>query len=82
MKIDDGIDKDELEEITGPAKSYARFGALGVQMMAAIVVFLLLGRWLDGKLALKTPWFTVVGVFMGIAGALWFLFKETRKGEN
>ena len=82
MKIDDGIDKEELEEITGPAKSYARFGALGVQMMAAIVMFLLGGRWLDGKLALKTPWFTVLGVFMGIAGALWFLFKETRKQEK
>ncbi len=78
MKIDDGIDKDELREITGPAKSYARFGALGVQMMAAIVLFLLGGRWLDGWLGLGTPWFTVLGVFLGITGALWFLFKETR----
>ena len=80
MKIDDGIDKDELKEITGPAKSYARYGALGVQMVASIVIFILLGRWLDGMIGGKTPWCTVAGAFLGIAGAIWFLFKETRKG--
>lgn len=80
MKIDDGIDKDELEAITGPAKSYARYGALGVQMVAAIVGFILLGRWIDGLTGTMTPWFTVVGAFLGIGGALWFLFKETKKG--
>lgn len=80
MKIDDGIDKEELDEITGPAKSYARYGALGVQMVASIVVFILLGRWLDGLLEAKTPWCTVCGALFGIAGAIWFLFKETRKG--
>lgn len=80
MKLDDGIDKEELKEITGPARSYARFGALGVQMVMSIVLFILLGRWLDGLVSAKTPWFTVAGTFFGIAGALWFLFKETRKG--
>ncbi len=81
MKIDDGIDKDELNAITGPAKSYARYGALGVQMVAAIVVFILLGRWLDGLIGGETPWCTVAGAFLGIAGALWFLFQETKKGS-
>lgn len=80
MKIDDGIDKNELREVTGPAKSYARYGALGVQMVASIVVFILMGRWLDGLMSGETPWCTVAGAMLGIAGALWFLFKETRKG--
>ena len=80
MKLDDGIDKEELEEITGPAKSYARYGALGVQMVVGMALFILGGRWLDKLLHLETPWFTVAGVFFGIAGALWLLFKETRKG--
>lgn len=81
MKLDDGIDKEELEEVTGPAKSYARYGALGVQMMVAIVLFVLGGRWLDKTLHQETPWFTVLGVFLGITGALWFLFKETRRKD-
>lgn len=79
MKLDDGIDKEELEEIARPVKSYAKYGALGAQMMMGMVLFILGGRWLDKTLALATPWFTVVGVFLGIAGALWLLFKETRK---
>lgn len=79
MKLDDGIDKEELNRITGPAKSYARYGALGIQMVATVTVFILCGHWLDGAAGLKTPWFTVLGVFMGVTGALWFLFQVTRK---
>lgn len=79
MKLDDGIDKEELEEITGPAKSYARYGAIGAQMVVALVLFILGGRWLDRILHLATPWFTLLGVLLGITGALWFLFQETRR---
>jgi len=79
MKLDDGIDKKELEEVTGPAKSYARFGALGIQMVAFLAVGVIGGRWLDGKVPLKFPLFTVLGVLFGLVGAMWFLFKEATK---
>ena len=79
MKLEDGIDKEELEEVTGPAKSYARYGAMGTQMVVGMVLFILGGRWLDNELELATPWFTVLGVFLGVTGALWLLFKETRR---
>lgn len=79
MKINDGINKEELEEVTGPAKSYARFGALGVQMVAFLAIGTLAGRWIDGKVALKVPVFTLLGVLFGLIGAMWFLFKEARK---
>ena len=79
MKLDDGIDKEEAEDIETAASSYGRYGALGIQMVAVILVFLFGGHWLDGRLGLKTPWLTVLGVFIGIAGAIWLLFKETRR---
>lgn len=79
MKIDDGIDKEELDEVTGPAKSYARFGALGIQMVAFLAVAILAGRWIDSKVQLKVPVFTLLGVLFGLIGAMWFLFKEARK---
>jgi len=79
MKLDDGIDKEELEEITGPAKSYARYGALGIQMVAFLAVGVLGGRWLDSKVDPEFPLFTLIGVLFGLAGALWFLFKEATK---
>ena len=79
MKLDDGIDKEELEEVTGPAKSYARYGALGIQMEAFLAVGVIGGRWLDGKLAWKFPLFTLLGVAFGLVGSLWFLFKEAQR---
>ena len=79
MKFDDGIDKDELESVNGPAKSYGRYGALGIQMVAFLAAGVLGGRWLDSKVVLKFPLFTLLGVFFGLAGALWFLFKEATK---
>lgn len=79
MKLDDGIDKEELEEVTGPAKSYARFGALGIQMVAFLAAGVLGGRWLDGKVDVGFPLFTLIGVLFGLVGALWFLFKEATK---
>lgn len=80
MKLDDGIDKEDIQEAEDAANSYGRYGALGIQMVVVIVVCLLGGHWLDGRLELSTPWFTIAGVFLGIGGALWFLFKETRRG--
>ena len=80
MKIDDGIDKEELESVNGPAKNYGKYGVLGIQMVAFLAVGVLGGRWLDSKVVLKFPVFTLLGVLFGLVGALWFLFKEaTRK---
>jgi len=82
MKLDDGIDKEDVEEAKDTARSYGRYGALGIQMVVIILVFAWGGHWLDGRLALKTPWFALLGVLIGIFGALWTLFKETRKGSS
>jgi heme/copper-type cytochrome/quinol oxidase subunit 4 len=80
MKLDDGIDKEDVEEAKDSARSYGRYGALGIQMVVIILVFAWGGHWLDGRLELKTPWSTLLGALIGIFGALWTLFKETRKG--
>lgn len=79
MKIEDGIDKEELESVNGPAKSYGKYGALGIQMVAFLAVGVLAGRWMDSKVVLKFPLFTLLGVLFGLVGALWFLFKEATK---
>ena len=79
MKIDDGIDKDELKEITTPAKSYARYGALGLQMVAFVILGVFGGHWIDKALGLKYPVFSLLLMLFGLVGAFWFLFQETRK---
>ena len=79
MKGEDGVDKEEVEDAKDAARSYGRYGALGIQMVVIILVFAWGGHWLDGRLSLKTPWFTLLGALLGIFGALWTLFKETGK---
>ena len=49
-------------------KAFARVGALGIELAISIVIGLLAGRWLDGKLS-TAPWLTLVGLILGaIAG--------------
>lgn len=61
--------------------NYLRYSALGFQMAGIILVGVLAGRWLDGKLHWAMPICTLVLSLLSIAGAMLFLFKETgRKG--
>ncbi len=41
-----------------------RASSAGIELALAVVVCLLIGRWLDGKLA-TDPWFTLGGVVLG-----------------
>ncbi len=79
MKLDDGIDKSELEEVKQGMNAYARFGTLGIQMVAFLVIGIFGGRWLDRTVVLKFPLFTLLGTLIGVVGAMWFLFQETKK---
>ena len=80
MKVDDGIDKDELEEVTRPAKNYARYGGLAFQMAAVIALSVWGGQWLDGLLGWKFPLFTILLLLTGLTGVIWSIYRSVRKG--
>lgn len=50
----------------------ASFAGAGVQFVISILLFLYIGKWLDGKLG-TAPWLLMVGVFVG-AGAGFYSF--------
>ena len=79
MKLDDGIDKEELKEADNMMRIYARYGSIGLQMLVIMVLFSWCGHWLDGRIGWEHPWLTILFAFIGLAGAIWFLFKETKK---
>jgi F0F1-type ATP synthase assembly protein I len=56
----------------GGSPSPASFAGAGVQFVLSILLFLYLGKWLDGKLG-TAPWLLMVGVFVG-AGAGFYSF--------
>lgn len=58
----------------------AKYAGLGVQLAAAIIVFVFAGQWLDKKLGTEAL-FTILGAFLGFGGTMWSLIRRLNK-EN
>jgi len=54
---------------------------LGIQFAASIVVFLLLGQWLDRKLG-TGQWLTLAGVFIGGGGAFYSMYRKITAAQR
>lgn len=61
---------------TRPAASQAgEVLGVGLQFAGAILVFLFLGRWLDGLLGTE-PWLLLLGVLVGAVGGFASLYRQ------
>jgi F0F1-type ATP synthase assembly protein I len=47
----------------------ARYYVLTIEIAVAVIVPILIGRWLDGKTG-REPWFTIAGMILGGAAAV------------
>lgn len=65
-----------------PHTAYLRFMGLGLTMAGIIIVFTLLGRWLDGLLGWRVPLLTILLAMAGVTGAMLHLFKETGRRDR
>lgn len=54
--------------------SPARFAGFGIQLLLTILLFLYLGRWLDGKFG-TAPFLLIAGVFVGAAAGFYAMVK-------
>ena len=57
------------------------FAGLGVQFAVAIVAFLFAGQWLDKRLGTNAL-FTIVGVFVGAAGAFYNMYRKISAAQK
>jgi F0F1-type ATP synthase assembly protein I len=61
----------------------AQYAGLGVTFAAGIVLFTLLGVWVDERLG-TTPWGVLLGVFLGFGLSLAWIYRklviDRRKG--
>ncbi len=48
---------------------------VGLQFAASILLFFFLGRWADDRLG-TGPWLLVLGVFVGLAGGFWSMYRR------
>ena len=69
----------------GPAKGQApgpmRFAGLGLQLAISLVVFVLVGQWLDRKLGTGGI-VTIAAAFLGFGGTMYSLIRALNKKDG
>ena len=55
-------------------RELGRYTGLGLTWALSVLLFLLIGYWLDGRLG-TLPWLTVAGAFLGAAGGFLSLYR-------
>ncbi|MFL5577328.1 MAG: AtpZ/AtpI family protein [Gemmatimonadaceae bacterium] len=53
----------------------------GLEFAATFLVFLFLGRWLDGRLG-TTPWLTMIFLFVGAGGAFYSMYRRLTAAQK
>ncbi len=54
-----------------------RYAGKGFELLGSILVFMLLGYWLDRKFEKIAPWGMVTGAVLGIIGGLYNLVRQS-----
>lgn len=63
----------------GNGPTPASFAGAGVQFVISILLFLYIGKWLDGKLG-TAPWLLMAGVFVGAAAGFFGFYRRIMAG--
>lgn len=58
-----------------------QFMGLGLQFVLSILLFLYVGKWVDGKLG-TSPWFMILGVFTGATAAFYSMYRSLKAVER
>jgi len=68
-------------KMLGVYREYGPYLTLGIQLAAAVVIFLVLGVWVDSKLG-TSPLFTLLGLLLGSAGGFIKFFRTVSQLEQ
>jgi F0F1-type ATP synthase assembly protein I len=58
-----------------------RYASIGFQIALSLVVYILVGNWLDKKLG-TDPWLTLVGALLGFATMMFLIIRLAREGDQ
>jgi len=59
-------------------KNYLKYSGLAVQFVVTILLFVYVGRYLDGQMELEKPWFTLSGALIGVVGSMGYLIFKVK----
>ncbi len=57
-------------------KTVGRYSGMAFQLFGAILAGVLIGKWLDSRAANQRPFFALGGAVLGLAAALWSIFRQ------
>lgn len=69
------MDTRKGEQGRSEVKGAAEYAGVGLQFAGSIVLFLFLGRWLDGMLG-TDPWLLLLGVVVGAVGGFYSMYRQ------
>ena len=72
-----GRHKREPVRAPGPAE----LAGFGVQFVVAILLFLWVGRWLDGRFG-TSPLLLIAGVFFGAGASFYSMYRRVTAGQR
>lgn len=75
------LDPDKFGSFNSTMKDAAPYLGLGLQLAATIVIMVLIGDWLDGKLELNYV-FTIIFAFVGISAGIYNLIRSVNSIEK
>jgi ATP synthase protein I len=64
-----------LSSLAEGYRKAAPYLAASTGLVAAVAIFTGLGHWVDRKLEMQTPWFTLLGAALGMTGGFVSFFK-------
>jgi len=59
----------------------AQFMGLGLQFVLSLLFFLYIGKWVDARLG-TSPWFLILGVFIGASAAFYSMYRNLKAAER
>jgi F0F1-type ATP synthase assembly protein I len=62
-------------------RAWAKWGSVGFEFGAAVLLFFLLGSWLDARWGTH-PWMRVVGALVGIAAGTYALIRQALRSSG
>lgn len=77
---DDGAAKRKTTPL-GVYREYGPYLTLGIQLAAAVVIFLVVGVWADSRLG-TSPLFTLLGLLLGSAGGFIKFFRTVSQLDH
>ncbi|MFW2330978.1 MAG: AtpZ/AtpI family protein [Nitrospinota bacterium] len=71
------MNNNKKNRVTQARKLYL-LSSIGIQIIVSILIGLIIGVWLDGKLETK-PIFTLIFIFFGVVAGFLNLYRVTKK---